>query len=1194
METWAELPDNNNFVTIAIVDDAVRLDHIDLADNIYIDTRELSPEVVNDILTYYDYNDNNFIDANEFVAYCKSIYTPINNLVDVYTYRDYLPTIYTNTDGNGNSINDDIFGYDVADEDLLAQPVIYDFGTNFFHGTHVAGIAAGVTSNAEGVASLSNNKAKIIPVKIKKNNNTNPLSFNAPYEGIMYAISVNSDIVNLSIGVNPVVVNINALKNLITSAFNNLGIVFIAASGNTASGLEPPSYFENVVSVGATNQNKLVSEFSNFGPGLDFFAPGSDIYSTSSSNSAPYKLHSGTSMACPQITALWALLKSINPNATFDEIYNCIASTCIIPENWNTDCNQAPGNMPWSNSVSKHGIINPKEAVLCFKQLQPVAMYEYTESTFCPDPDVAFHFYSTSSGGPITSDMGVLWSCEQEGVQFSSPNDLNTTISFPSENTYTIVFTIYDIITNETISQYQEDIIVTFPSVEINNTDNFRSCKGFEVSVFLTFSGTPPFKFTYTYDGEYHHEIDNVQTHDYTLFISGSEELNTGSYELKILKVGDNFCINDEETFATPFQIIDCDLCSKKHNSIITWQKGRFLFNNDFVGQYSSQFPTAYAESSCAITNENQEPLLLLKGDYLYNLKISSNYLVSSSTFGESSKEGSLILPHDTGNPDLYYALVVADYGSPFTESLRYYIIDVKDPNDMLLVNTETVSNFDEEVIVACEISDDYGYWILTNTRHPELSTISSNILNLYKLQNNDLKFVGTINIQYLNTASHMCFSPNMNLLTIREEQYKTSIYKFNRELNCPIENRLNLLRTIDHTNITFSPQFYEFSPNSKLLYTTGGGKLLQFEIYDYGNDEPSHTINEHLVNMRLGLDDKLYIGKFEFGNANTISLIEAPNEVGDLCFYDENYVTILSSGAINLSRKTAEIPFKFDIVEEETSGCQVNLVIDNLTGYEPFTYLWNDNSTNNYLNNVGLGEYSVTITDTHGCTLDQTYNVTSLNYPICSIDLTNNVCFGTTNTGSVDFSITDGTAPYVVELLVAGTVIETQYFDAAGSYSFENIEVNNYSIRVTDNIGCQNEEFYKIGLENEKEITISLINMPCENSSNGSASVDVQFGESPYTYIWSNGETTQTAISLTAGNHTVTVVDNNNCSIIGNVNMPAHPTPTLTLSAILGLGTAEISGGTPTYSYAWTPNLPNQATNNVTYYSNNICFNSY
>ncbi|MCK9256407.1 MAG: PKD domain-containing protein, partial [Bacteroidales bacterium] len=642
---------------------------------------------------------------------------------------------------------------------------------------------------------------------------------------------------------------------------------------------------------------------------------------------------------------------------------------------------------------------------------------------------------------------------------------------------------------------------------------------------------------------------------------------------------------------ATPFQIIDCDLCSKKHNSIITWQKGRFLFNNDFVGQYSSQFPTAYAESSCAITNENQEPLLLLKGDYLYNLKISSNYLVSSSTFGESSKEGSLILPHDTGNPDLYYALVVADYGSPFTESLRYYIIDVKDPNDMLLVNTETVSNFDEEVIVACEISDDYGYWILTNTRHPELSTISSNILNLYKLQNNDLKFVGTINIQYLNTASHMCFSPNMNLLTIREEQYKTSIYKFNRELNCPIENRLNLLRTIDHTNITFSPQFYEFSPNSKLLYTTGGGKLLQFEIYDYGNDEPSHTINEHLVNMRLGLDDKLYIGKFEFGNANTISLIEAPNEVGDLCFYDENYVTILSSGAINLSRKTAEIPFKFDIVEEETSGCQVNLVIDNLTGYEPFTYLWNDNSTNNYLNNVGLGEYSVTITDTHGCTLDQTYNVTSLNYPICSIDLTNNVCFGTTNTGSVDFSITDGTAPYVVELLVAGTVIETQYFDAAGSYSFENIEVNNYSIRVTDNIGCQNEVFFTIGLANEMELTFSLINMPCENSSNGSASVDVQFGESPYTYIWSNGETTQTAISLTAGNHTVTVVDNNNCSIIGNVNMPAHPTPTLTLSAnpaTIYSGetstlTAEISGGTPTYSYAWTPNLPNQATNNVT-----------
>jgi hypothetical protein len=728
--------------------------------------------VIDEILTQFDYNANHFVDAIEFVAYCKSEYDPINNLIDVYNFQDHLPTIYNNTDGNDNGIDNDIFGYDAADEDLLAQHP----STNIFHGTHVAGIAAGVTNNDIGIASLSNNKARIIPVKIKTDDNNSSGSINAPYEGIVYAISVEPDIVNLSFGVNPLFVDVNALEDLMTAAFNNLGIVFIAASGNAVqpSNLEPPSYFENVVSVGATNIEQQVAEYSNHGSNLDFFAPGSDIFSTYCGDVEIYGSHTGTSMACPQVSALWALLKSINPNATFNQIYNCIASSSFIPENWSTDCSETPGPLAWSTDISINGIINPKGAVLCFLDLEPVAMFEHEYSFICPGAD--FNFYSTSSGGPITADMEVLWSCPEIGVQFSSPTALHTNISFPSEGIFTITFTILNEITHEIISQYQEDIIVAFPSVEITNVDNFTSCQGFQVPVFLQFSGNPPFSFNYIYDGSTEFLITDIQNPNYTLFVSGSDALNLVQCTLKITNVRDNSCTNTDDVFTKTFQIIDCDQCTRKHNNVIAWLEGQVLFNPNFV--QTPQQTTVFTASSCAVT-DGYEELLLLKGDNLYNMTTVPFTQLTSSLFGEMSKEGSLILPHDSGNPDLYYSLVVADDVNTFPESLRFSVIDVSQTASMQIVHSESLSHDDSDVLVACKISNDYGYWILTHKRNSAILATTPQImeeLNLYRLQNNELQFVGNLDVPYYNLASHMCFSPDMNLIAIRESTYGTSI----------------------------------------------------------------------------------------------------------------------------------------------------------------------------------------------------------------------------------------------------------------------------------------------------------------------------------------------------------------------------------------------------------------------------------
>ncbi len=1180
--TW-DLLNEGEIVTIAIVDDAVRYDHIDLHDNIYINTGEIPENILSLLLSNYDTNSNNFVDANEFVNYCNNI-SPlsINNLHDVINNQNEFPEIFNGVDddNNGNYV-DDIIGWDASHDDNDPYPgIITTQGEiTFTHGTHVAGISSAVTNNNEGIASLSNNRTRIIPVKIFLDTNEGT-SLNNPKQGVEYAIAAGADIINMSWG-GEFTDNITdyPLYSLITSAHDNLGITFIAAMGNDGEEvINAPACIPEVVAIGATNSNQLIADFSTTGSHMDFFAPGDDILSAYSIGVNEYFCANGTSMACPQVSALWALLKSINPNATFEQIYNCIASNCVIPGSWTTDCNETSDITPWSLDISKHWIINPYNTVLCFNNLPPVAMFEHLGGSICPGTE--FYFYSTSSGGPISPEMTLSWTCLEPGVIFSTPNALNTNITFPDQGSYTIQFTIYDE-NNDVISQYEEVADVAFPKVNMINTDNFETCSGFEATVYLQFSGTPPFSFDYNLNGGEDITIVDIETPYYTLFVNESDILEADTpNSINITNISDYSCINTGYVFTFTFNTIDCDLCSRNHNNIMTWRGSQMQFSPSNTSQLSLP-DDPYNESSCAITNNNGEPLLLMKGDYLYNLTTTNNNIITSSSFGYSSKEGSLILPHDSGNPNLYYSLVVADNGNTFPESLRYYVIDVSSPNAIHIIQSETASNNDLEVIIACKISDDYGYWLLTNSTN-------DNQINLYKLQNNLLEYQGNIDIQYFSALSPMCLSPDMNLLAVKNDTHITNIYNLNRESNCLNENRLSLIKTIEH--VDFTPYYYEFSPNSQVFYSTGNSsigeftkKLHQYPVYDTEND-PTFIVDELLIDIRLGGDNRMYIELMVPNENSKISVIKSPNEIGSECGYNSGQLEPNVTG-IDLSRRIPEIPFNF-YVNEEVLDCQINLIIDQLTGYGPYTYLWNDNSTNNYLNDVVPGEYFVTITDNFGCELTKSYEVTTLNYVTCSLIAANNMCYGTVNTGSVDFNIVGGEAPYVVELFKNGVSEEILNIPNAGDYSFQNLGIGDYLITVYDNNTCSFDTNFSIEEANEIQLSFSVLNIPCEGSNYGSAHVDVQLGEEPYSFLWSNGEDTQTAIHLSGEQDAfVTVTDNNSCTTTGSIFISSYDLPQVNLTASPQVIchnsnenvtlTANASGGTPAYTYTWESPIP-------------------
>jgi thermitase len=170
------------------------------------------------------------------------------------------------------------------------------------HGTHVAGIAAGTAGNNVGGSGVAPS-SRILAVRVLGADGSGYYSWIA--NGITYAADHGAKVINLSLGGDQ---GSAALENAVNYATAK-GAIVTCASGNDGRGsLGYPARYANCLSVGATTQSDARSSFSDWGPGLDVVAPGSDILS--SVISGGYEAWSGTSMATPMASGVAALLYS--------------------------------------------------------------------------------------------------------------------------------------------------------------------------------------------------------------------------------------------------------------------------------------------------------------------------------------------------------------------------------------------------------------------------------------------------------------------------------------------------------------------------------------------------------------------------------------------------------------------------------------------------------------------------------------------------------------------------------------------------------------------------------------------------------------------------------------------------------------------------------------------------------------------
>lgn len=222
---------------------------------------------------------------------------------------------------------------DLAAKIVLQRDVYYNTGSSnppaegdpsdWSHGTHCAGLAAAITDNETGIASIGFN-VSIIAIKAARNNAANGIA--AGYPGIQYAANNGANVINMSWGG----AGYSQSEQNMINTIHNMGIVLVAAAGNDdVATPHYPSGYNNVISVAATDSDDKKSWFSNFNTAVDVSSPGgsaiggpSGLMSTTFNKTAYgyYDMMSGTSMASPVAAGLASLILSINPLLTPDQV----------------------------------------------------------------------------------------------------------------------------------------------------------------------------------------------------------------------------------------------------------------------------------------------------------------------------------------------------------------------------------------------------------------------------------------------------------------------------------------------------------------------------------------------------------------------------------------------------------------------------------------------------------------------------------------------------------------------------------------------------------------------------------------------------------------------------------------------------------------------------------------------------------
>lgn len=243
--------------------------------------------------------------------------------------------------------------------------------------------------------------------------------------------------------------------------------------------------------------------------------------------------------------------------------------------------------------------------------------------------------------------------------------------------------------------------------------------------------------------------------------------------------------------------------------------------------------------------------------------------------------------------------------------------------------------------------------------------------------------------------------------------------------------------------------------------------------------------------------------------------------------------------------------------------------------GTPPYTYLWNNGTTIDNLMATAAGNYEVTVTDDNGCSAiasDAIFEPMPLIVTLSS----NSISCNGDNNGSVIANIQGGVSPYTI-----------LWSNGSSGNSVQNLSGGQYSVTVSDANNCTNVQSVMVSEPQALMANYQINHISCYNQQNGSIEINVSGGTQPYHYEWSNQSQSQNIYNLTQGSYTVTITDDNNCSIVQTyiITEPSALSVSADYTHYLcnynhdGYINLTVVGGTPAYSYVWNNGAINAPT---------------
>jgi len=224
-------------------------------------------------------------------------------------------------------------------------------------------------------------------------------------------------------------------------------------------------------------------------------------------------------------------------------------------------------------------------------------------------------------------------------------------------------------------------------------------------------------------------------------------------------------------------------------------------------------------------------------------------------------------------------------------------------------------------------------------------------------------------------------------------------------------------------------------------------------------------------------------------------------------------------------------------------------------------SYLWSNSALTQTINVTTAGTYAVTVTDANGCIGSDTVNVLSDNPITINITATQTGC--SINNGTATANVSGGTPGYTYN-----------WSNSQLTQTATGLGAETYIVTVTDAVNCTQTQTVTVTSNNTVTLTTSSTQTGC-TTNNGTSTVLATGGITPYTYLWDNGQTTQTATGLDAGAYSVTVTDANGCTQTQTENVTQTPAPIAAVYALpttIMQGDSSILTATGGITYQWSP----------------------